>query len=148
METVIRGAVLYLFLLVVIRLAGRRTLAQMTTFDLVLVLIIAETTQQGLLGDDFSITNAAVLIVTLIGLDVALSFLKGVSPLADKFIEGRPQLLVTDGVPDEPVMRKARIDVSEILEAARGEGLERLDQVKYAVLESGGAINIIPARDA
>ena len=83
METVIRGAVVFIVLLVIIRLSGRRTLAQMTAFDLVLVLIVAETTQQALLGDDFSIANAVILIITLFTLDILMSYLKEHSPRAD-----------------------------------------------------------------
>src|SRR3546814_5662672 len=76
MDSVLRGAAVYAILLVILRLSGRRTTAQMTPFDLVLLLIVAETTQQALLGDDFSITNAAILIVTLFTIDIALSYVK------------------------------------------------------------------------
>jgi uncharacterized membrane protein YcaP (DUF421 family) len=145
METVVRGAAIYVILLLVIRLSGRRTLSQMTTFDFVLVLIIAETTQQALLGDDFSITNAVVLFVTLIVLDIGFSYVKRWWSLADKFIEGRPTLLVVNGEPDEAVMRKARVGLSDVLQAGRSQhGVERLDQVKFAVLEVGGEISVIP----
>ena len=75
MESVIRGVAIYLVLLVIIRLSGRRTMAQATPFDFVLLLIVAETTQQALLGDDFSITNAIVLIVTLFLMDIGFSYL-------------------------------------------------------------------------
>lgn len=147
METVFRGAAIYLVLLLIIRLSGRRALAQMTTFDLVLVLIIAETTQQALLGDDFSVTNAIILFVTLIVLDIGFSFIKRWWPPADKFIEGRPTLLVVNGKPDDPTMKRARVGLPDVLQAARFQhGLERLDQVKFAVLEPGGEISIIPAQ--
>lgn len=75
METVLRGAAIYFILLIALRLSGRRTVAQMTPFDLVLLLIIAGTTQQALLGDDFSIINAALLIIVLFSLDIGLSYL-------------------------------------------------------------------------
>ena len=64
MESVLRGIAIYITLLVILRLSGRRTLSQMTPFDVVLLLIVAETTQQALLGDDFSLANAIVLILT------------------------------------------------------------------------------------
>lgn len=76
MDAVIRGQAIYFTLLVIIRLSGRRTLAQMTPFDLVIVLVISETTQQTMLGDDFSITNAVILILTLFTTDIALSYVK------------------------------------------------------------------------
>lgn len=76
MDAVFRGLAIYFVLLVIIRLSGRRTLAQMTPFDLVIVLVISETTQQAMLGDDFSITNAILLILTLFTTDIALSYVK------------------------------------------------------------------------
>jgi uncharacterized membrane protein YcaP (DUF421 family) len=146
METVIRGVVMYLVLIVIVRLAGRRTLAQMTSFDLVLILIVSETAQQALVGNDFSITNAVVVMTTLFGLDVLLSYLTEASPLARKFTDGQPTLLVSHGHCDEHAMRRSRIDRDEILAAAREkQGLERLEQIKYAILEAGGEISIIPA---
>lgn len=76
MDAVFRGLAIYFVLLVIIRLSGRRALAQMTPFDLVIVLVISETTQQAMLGDDFSITNAILLILTLFTTDIALSYVK------------------------------------------------------------------------
>jgi uncharacterized membrane protein YcaP (DUF421 family) len=145
METVIRGAVIYVVLLIIVRLSGRRTLAQMTAFDLVLVLICAETTQQALLADDFSITNAVILIVTLFTLDIGLSYVKEHWQLAEKVLDGVPTILVTEGKADERALKRSRIDVDDIMQAAREkQGLERLDQIKFAVLEAGGEITIVP----
>ncbi|SEM17510.1 Protein of unknown function [Bosea lupini] len=145
METVLRGFAIYVVLLVIVRLSGRRTLAQMTPFDLVLLLIIAETTQQALLGDDFSITNALVLIVTLFGIDIALSYLKkGYSGLS-LLIDGTPTILLSHGQPDERALRRARVSIDDVLKAARiQQGLERQDQIKFAVLEASGEISIVP----
>lgn len=147
MDSVLRGAAVYVFVLLIVRLSGRRTLAQMTPFDLVLILIVAETTQQALLGDDFSIVNAIVLILTLFTIDIALSYVKQYSPRAAKWLDGTATLLVADGKPIKEALRRSRIDLSDVMEAARkAHGLERLDQVKYAVLELAGDISIIPAQ--
>lgn len=145
MESVLRGAAIYIIILVIVRLSGKRTLAEVTVFDLVLILIIAETTQQAMLGDDFSIVNAALLILTLIIIDIALSYLKEYWPAAGKVIDGTPTLLLSHGKEDQKALKKARVDKEEILAAARFQmGLERFDQIKYAVLESDGDISIIP----
>ncbi len=145
MDTIIRGVTIYAALLVVIRLSGRRTLGEMTSFDFVLLLIVAETTQQALLGDDFSLTNALVLIVTLFGLDIALAFLKQRFPAAERLIDGQPTVLVSRGRPNWRALDRSRVDLNDVLEAARQRhGLERLDQVKFAVLEVGGKISIVP----
>lgn len=147
MESVIRGAAVYLILLVIMRLSGRRTLAQMTPFDFVLLLIIAETTQQALLGDDFSITNAVVLIITLIGIDIGLSYLKQWSPAAAKLLEGVPTVLIRDGKVDQRALDRSRVGMDEILVSARqNHGLQNTDEVKHAVLETDSGISVIPKK--
>lgn len=145
METVIRGAAIYALLLVIVRLSGRRTLSQMTPFDLVLILIVAETTQQALLGDDFSLVNSAILIVTLFAIDIGLSYVKERSGRVERILDGVPVILVSHGAPDRKVLAGARMSVEDVMEAAREkQGLERLDQVRFAVLEATGEISIIP----
>lgn len=145
METVLRAVGIYVMLLVVFRIAGRRTLSQATTFDFVLLLIIGETTQQALLGNDYSITNAFLLVVTLIGIDIGLSLLKQRSAKLDQLIDGVPLIIVQDGCLLKQRMAKARVDEHDVLTAAREtQGLERLEQIKYAVLEANGGISIIP----
>src|SRR5688572_9416361 len=145
MDAVSRGVAVYFILLIAMRLTGRRTLAQMTPFDFVLLLIIAETTQQALLGDDFSITNAAILILTLFATDVFLAFVKARSDRAASILDGNPTVLISNGKIDEEAMRRARVGVGDLLEAARSQhGLKTLDEIDAAVLEVSGGISIIP----
>ena len=145
MESVIRGAAVYFILLIALRLSGRRTVAQMTPFDLVLLLIIAETTQQALLGDDFSITKAAILIVVLFSLDIGLSSVKEWAPRLARVIDGTPTVLISDGKPDLRALARARVSLDDVLTTARQQhGLARLDQIRSAVLEADGAVSIIP----
>ena len=145
MDAVLRAAAVYVVLLLVFRIAGRRTLAEMTPFDLVLVFIIGEATQQALLGQDFSITNAVLVIVTLLFLDIIMSLAKDRSRTFEKLIDGVPTIIVADGQPLTERMRKARVDEQDVMEAARRlHGIERLDQIKYAVLEVSGGISVIP----
>lgn len=145
MDAVARGAAVYLLLLLIFRLAGRRTLAQMTSFDFVLLLIISEATQNAMIGDDFSFTNGALVVLTLVGLDVWLSHVKRWSPAAEKWLDGKPTIIVEHGQPKMEVMHRARVDERDVLTAAReAQGLERMDQIKYAVLETSGGISIIP----
>ena len=146
MDPLLRGFSVYLFLLIVFRLSGQRSLGEVTTFDFVLLLIIAETTQQALLGDDYSVTYSYLLIATLIMLDIGLSLLKRHSRRVDRLLEGSPLVIVEHGRPLEDRMWKARIAEQDIMSAARQlQGLERMDQIKYAVLERNGAISIIRA---
>src|SRR5690606_4364320 len=137
----------YLFLLVLFRIAGKRTLAQMNSFDVILLLVIGEATQQSLLGEDFSLANAVLVISTLVALDILLSWTKHRWRRAEVVLEEPPLILLVDGVPIKERMDQERIDIDDVLHAARSlHGLERLDQIKYAVLESGGGISVVPAQ--
>lgn len=145
MDAVLRTATIYLFLLVLFRLAGKRTLGEVTPFEIVLLLIIGEATQQGLLGDDFSVTNALLVVTTFIVIDISLGLFKQRSHWLERAVEGTPVVVFADGEPIRDRMNRARIDEADILEAARvKQGLESLDQVKFAVLERSGGISIIP----
>ena len=145
MESILRGLAIYLIVLVIMRISGRRTMAQMTAFDFVLLLIIAETTQQALLGDDFSITNAVLLITTLFVLDIGFAYLKRRSAIFGKLVDGRPTLLVADGEVDDHALKRSRLERSDLMAAARSQhGLERFDQIKHAVLENDTGISITP----
>ncbi|HEX7043649.1 MAG TPA: YetF domain-containing protein [Burkholderiales bacterium] len=145
MESVLRGAAIYVFLLLIMRVSGKRSFAEITTFDFVLLLVIGETTQQALLAEDFSIVNAVVVVATLVVIDIGLSLWKQHSPRLAALIESRPLVLMGDGELLEDRMNRARVDADDILAAARmTHGLERLDQIKYAVLERNGGISIIP----
>jgi uncharacterized membrane protein YcaP (DUF421 family) len=147
-ESVLRALVLYVVLLLLVRVTGRRTLAETTPFDLVLLLVIGEATQQALLGDDFSLTNAVVVIVTLLLADIGLSLLKGRSQRAERWVDGVPTILVADGRPLRDRLRHARVDEQDILEAARArQGLAGMEEIRFAVLEPGGGITIIPQPD-
>lgn len=149
MDSVIRGAAIYFVLLIIIRLSGRRTMEQATPFDFVLLLIVAETTQQALLGDDFSITNAVVLIITLFLIDIGLSYLTRRLPWMGKVVDGRPTFLIFDGTVDERALRKTRMSREDIMVAARKQqGLERLAQVKHAILETDSGITVISRENA
>lgn len=145
MDAIVRAIVVYGLVWALFRVSGKRTLSEATTFDFVLLLIIAETTQQALLGEDYSITNGFLLVTTLIGIDIALSLVKRRFPRFDKVMDGQPVIIVENGRPLEDRMRQARVDEADILEAARRlQGLERMEQIKYAVLEQSGGISIVP----
>jgi uncharacterized membrane protein YcaP (DUF421 family) len=147
MSLVIRALLVYVLLLVIMRASGKRQFSELSAFDVVLLLIIAEATQQALLGDeDLSLTAAAVIVSTLVAFDIVLSVVKHRWPKADAALEGTPVLLVDHGKLLEKNMTHERVAESDILNAARQtQGLERLDQIKYAVLETHGHISIIPA---
>ena len=145
MDSILRALTVYGFLLVLFRIAGRRTLAEMTNFDFVLLLIISEATQNAMIGNDYSITNGVLVILTLIGVDIGLSVMKQRFPLIERYMDGMPLVIVDEGRPLKDLMDRARVDEQDILASARDKhGLERMEQIKYAVLERNGGISIIP----
>jgi uncharacterized membrane protein YcaP (DUF421 family) len=149
MEAVIRSIAVYVFLLVLLRIAGRRTLGQMTAFDLVLLLIISEATQQALVGQDFSLMNAFLVIASLIGIDIALGLLKGTNDRLSRWIDSAPMVIVQEGKPLMERLKMAHIDESDVLAAARKtQGLGAMSEIRWAVLEADGEISVVPYRDA
>ncbi len=145
MDSILRALAVYLFLVVLFRISGKRTLADVTAFDAVLLLIISEAVQQALIDTDNSMTNAFIVVVTLVGCDLLLSLLKNRWRSVERTLEGVPVVLVKDGRPLRERMLKERVDEDDVLHAARqAHGLERLDQIRYAILESSGGITVIP----
>lgn len=147
MDAMLRATVAYIFLLLVLRLSGKRTLAQITTFDFVLLLMISEATQQALIDGDNSMINAGILVTTLAGINILMSLLKQRSKFMERLLEGMPLAIVADGKPLKERMDKERVDTDDLLDAAReSQGLESLDQIKHAVVERSGQISVIPKR--
>jgi uncharacterized membrane protein YcaP (DUF421 family) len=145
METVLQALAIYFALLMMTRISGRRTLSQIKVFDFVLVLLIAETSQNALVGDDGSITNALVLVATLVITDVFLSYAKSHAHWIALLIDGTPTVLMRHGNLETAAMLRARVSVEDILQSARTQhGLMQVDDISYAVLETSGNISIIP----
>jgi uncharacterized membrane protein YcaP (DUF421 family) len=145
MEPILRATATYLFVWLIFRVTGKRTLAQITTFDAVLLLIISETTQAALTDQDNSFTNSILLILTMLGLDVLFSVVKQRFPGFEKVMDGMPIVILDENGPRREVLQRERVDEHDILHAARKlQGIGSLDQIKYAILEQTGEITIIP----
>lgn len=145
MNPVLRGLAVYLFVFVIFRILGKRSLAEITTFDFVLLLVISETTTEALIGEDYSLMGCVIMVCTLVATDFLFSKLKETSAWFSTAADGAPLIIVDNGKPLKKRMNKSKVDESDVLEAARMlHGLERMDQVKYAVLERDGSISIIP----
>ncbi|MED7669832.1 DUF421 domain-containing protein [Pseudomonas moraviensis subsp. stanleyae] len=144
MDSVLRALAMYLALMVLFKIAGRRSLAELTTFDFVLLMIIGEATQQALLGDDFSLTNAFLVIITLIAVDVGFSLLKQRSSWVSRLIDGEPTIIVENGKLLHRRLRHARLVEADVMEAARSsQGIETIEQIKFAIIERNGKISVI-----
>lgn len=146
MPAVLRPLAIYFCLLILFRLTGKRALGEITNFDFVVLLIVSEAVSSSLVANDTSITGALLAVTTLLFLDLALSILKQRSAKLARLLEDQPTHLMRDGKLLRDRMEKERVDEEDILEAARQcHGLERLEQIRGAVLERQGSISIIPA---
>jgi uncharacterized membrane protein YcaP (DUF421 family) len=145
MVPVVRAAAVYVFLLLLMRVTGKRTLAEVTVFDFLVLLIVSECTQQAMTGNDFSVTNAVILVTTLVLLQRGADWISKRSERGDKLLNDLPVIVVEDGRPKDEWLRRNGLSVAEILEEARSsQGVERMADIKYAVLERNGSISVIP----
>lgn len=145
MDAVIRPLLMYFFLLFVFSIAGKRSMAEMDTFDMVTMLIISEATQNALVGQNSSMTYSFLVIITLVACTVFMAWLKARSPRMEHVLQGGPVILVENGRFFRERMKAAYVDEQDILSSARKEqAIERLDQIKFAILETSGQISIIP----
>ncbi len=145
MDAVFRALTVYLVLMVIFRLSGKRSFGEITPFDFVLLLIFSEALQSALVDQNDSLTGSFIVIVTLVTANIGLSLLKQPFPRIEVLIEGVPIIVVEDGKPLYDRMKRARIDEGDILAAAREtQGIDRMDQIRSAVLERSGGISIMP----
>lgn len=143
MDIVFRAVVIFAFLLFVTRIVGRRELSTMQPFDLILLIVIGDLVQQGVTQSDHSVTGAILAAGTFAVLTVVVSYTGFRFPRMRPVIEGEPLILIEDGKPIERNLRRERITLEELAAAGREQGLAKLDQVQWAVLETGGRINFI-----
>ncbi|HEX5367898.1 MAG TPA: YetF domain-containing protein [Dehalococcoidia bacterium] len=141
---VARTALVYIALLLGLRLAGKRELGQMTPFDLVVILLIANAVQNAMVGPDTSLIGGLIAAAVLVGLNYVVAYARRPIPWLRRAVEGSPTLLINDGEIVDANLRREGIDVDEVLMAIREHGLAGPDNVKVAVLEVDGSISIVP----
>jgi uncharacterized membrane protein YcaP (DUF421 family) len=144
METVIRVTIVYLFLMVGLRVLGKREFGQLSPLELVSLLLIPELVSNALQSEDFSMVDAMVGVSTLFALTLLTSMLAHLNKRAEKIIDGEPTVLVYHGQLAGDAMNRERVTPDEIFSEMHKSGLERLDQVAWAILECDGAITIVP----
>ncbi|HUH59989.1 MAG TPA: YetF domain-containing protein [Candidimonas sp.] len=140
-EFIARAAIVYVALLVMVRVSGKRTISQYTPFDLLVVVLLSESVSSSLTGDDKSIQGGLILAATLIALNMAAALIASRSTKAERLLEGSPVLLGRDGKWYENVLKAQRVGQSE-LESALREADCKLEDMAYAVLEANGVIAI------
>lgn len=144
MAAVFRAIFGYLFLVLMVRVVGRRPGKQMAPFDYVLIFFIGGLTLTGMVGDDHSLTNAVVQIITVASCHFLLILLRRSKRFA-LFLDGTPLVLFGGNKWYDEAITKMSFTHADVLAAIRGNGQQRPDQISWAVLERSGAINVIPA---
>jgi uncharacterized membrane protein YcaP (DUF421 family) len=148
MDTVLRVTLIYIFLMVAMRVVGKRELGRLSAFDLVVLLLIPEMLTDSLAYGDESLTNAFVGVATLLVLVYISSTLTYRFRSAERIMDGEPAVLVHEGSFVRPNMERERITPGEILMAVHEAGLERIAQVRWAILGVDGKISVVPAEPA
>jgi len=147
-EKIIRPILVYLFLVLVLRLAGRRELAQLNSFDLVVLMMLANTVQNATIGNDNSLVGGLIGVSALLLVNYVVVRLLYVRPRLDRLVEGGPTLLIKDGKVLRRNLAKEAISEGQLMEAVRKQGLATVGQVAEAVLETGGVISVVPTTTA
>jgi uncharacterized membrane protein YcaP (DUF421 family) len=143
MDIVLRAFVLYVFIVFVMRVIGRRELSSMTPFDLVLLIILGDAIQQGLTQDDYSVTGAILAVATIATLQVLTSYLSFRSKRARTVLEGDPIVLVDHGQIVQGNLKRERMTEDEVAEEMRQQQIASLDEVDWAIIEANGSISFI-----
>jgi uncharacterized membrane protein YcaP (DUF421 family) len=147
MDLVVRTIVVFVFLMILTRVIGRRELSSLQPFDLILLIVLGDAVQQSLTQDDYSLTGGLLVVGTFAVLQVFVSWLGYRFPKARPILEGDPIIVIQDGEPIERNMKRERLTLGELAEAARQEGIEHLADVKWAVLETTGKLSFIKKGD-
>ena len=145
-EFVARAAIVYVFLIVLLRVTGKRQVGQLAPFDLVLLLVLSNAVQNSIIGSDGSLPGGLISAGTLVGLNYLVGALTYRSRKVEDLIEGRPQVLIHDGRLYEDVLAGAKITRHELHAALRQAGCSEVEEVKTAMLEINGAISVLPRR--
>jgi uncharacterized membrane protein YcaP (DUF421 family) len=141
MDIVIRSALVFLALFFVIRVTGKRQIAELSAFDLILLVTMGDLIGQTVLQEDYSLTAGLLAVSTFGILTVAFSWLAYFVPRARPVLEGEPTVIVRDGAFLRDTARHELIPYDDLLEAARSKGIRNIDEVELAVLEANGSIS-------
>jgi uncharacterized membrane protein YcaP (DUF421 family) len=143
MDIALRAVVVFCFIFLLTRVIGRRELSSLEPFDIILLVILGDTVQQGLTQDDYSITGAVIAVSVIASLQIVLSYVNFRFPRLRPVINGEPIIIVQDGELIESNAKSERLTLDDVMEAARGQQIESLDKIQWAVLETSGNISFI-----
>lgn len=141
-EFVVRGAAVYVFLLVILRVTGKRNTGQLAPFDLVLLLVLSNAVQNSMNGGDNTILGGIISASTLIALHYAVAYVTFRSKTLERWIEGTPRTLIHNGVLDQKIMREELLTYHELGASLRAAGCSGIEHVHLATLENNGQITV------
>jgi len=141
---VVRAVVVYVFLIVILRLTGKRQVGQLAPFDLVLLLVLSNAVQNAMNGGDNSLTGGLISATTLVGLNWIVGWATFRSKRLEKLIEGRPIILIHDGQVRHDALNRVKMTTHELKAALRAEGCAREADVRFAIVENNGHVTVIP----
>ena len=144
---VLRACAIYVLVMVLVRVSGKRAVGQFTPFDLVLLILIGNAVQNGINGGDDSLTGAAIMATTLIALNYGVAFVTSRNRKVEKFVEGVPVVLARNGKIFDHVLRRELVSREDFREALRMNGVEDVSEVELALLETNGSISVVKKRD-
>jgi len=148
MDLVLRAIALYVFVLILMRMVGRRELSSLTPVDLVLLVVLGDALQQGLTQDDYSVTGAIIVITTIALLQVLTSYITYLSRRAKKVIDGDPIVILEDGALIERNLRRQRLRPEDVAEEMRLQGIGNFTEVRWGILESNGSFSFVKNDDS
>lgn len=145
-ELVVRSALVYAFLLVILRVTGKRQIGQLAPFDLVLLLVLSNAVQNSMNGGDNSLVGGLISATTLIALNYAIGYATFKSKRIEAIVEGRPQVLIHNGRLFEDVMARSKLTHHELEAALRQAGCATIGECHSAILENNGAVSVVQKR--
>jgi uncharacterized membrane protein YcaP (DUF421 family) len=143
-EIVARTAIVYGFLVVVLRITGKREVGQLSILELIVILLISDAVQNSMVGENTSLWSGLVAVLTLFAIDLGLKAISRRSRRLRTVLEGEPRLLVRDGRVLQRALREEGVGIEDLRTAVRAQGLARIEDVRLAVLETDGSISVIP----
>lgn len=146
MELVVRATIVYWFLWLVVRGTGKRSLAELTPLDLLVIVVLGDFVQQGVTQEDMSVTGAVLSVSVFVLWTLLADFMGRRSQRADRLLAGEPVVVIRDGEPLLDRLRRERVSMTELEEAARVEGIGDLGSVEFGVLEADGKFSFVPKR--
>jgi uncharacterized membrane protein YcaP (DUF421 family) len=145
-DIVLRASAAYIFIIFMLRVIGRRELSSLGASDIVLLVVMGDLIQNGVTQSDQSISGVFLAISTFAVLTVAMSVLTFKSRRAQTLIEGQPLILVQNGEPIEKNLRSERLRIDDVAEEARAQGIEKIDEIKWCLLETSGSMSFVKKR--